>query len=178
MAKGSRRIAALVVGSLLALAAATPAADLKTSFSGNLLGIVSDPTGTPQMGAAVLLFDRYQNLVRRTFTTADGRFGFPELPPDLYSVRVSVPRLFPAVRNKVEVKAGLSSVLEIHLASLVSSVEVRYTVPTGSMSDDWKWALRSSTATRPITRFLPGPSLLLRTLRDRASSRAPGAFCR
>jgi Carboxypeptidase regulatory-like domain/TonB dependent receptor len=158
VAKGSRRIAALVVGSLLALASSTPAADLKTSFSGNLLGIVSDPTGTPQMGAAVLLFDRYQNLVRRTFTTADGRFGFPELPPDLYSVRVSVPRLFPAVRNKVEVKAGLSSVLEIHLASLVSSVEVRYTVPTGSMSDDWKWALRSSTATRPITRFMPGPS--------------------
>ena len=146
------------MGSLLALAVAAPGADLTTSFSGNLLGIVSDPSGTPQMGAVVLLFDRYQNLVRRTFTSADGRFGFPELPPDLYSVRVSVPRLFPAVRNKVEVKAGLSSVLEIHLASLVSSVEVRYTIPTGSMSDDWKWALRSSMATRPITRFLPGPS--------------------
>jgi hypothetical protein len=158
LAAGSRRIAAMVVGSLLALAGSASAVDLKTSFSGNLLGIVSDPSGTPQMGAAVLLFDRYQNLVRRTFTTADGRFGFPELPPDLYSVRVSVPRLFPAMRNKVEVKAGLSSVLEIHLASLVSSVEVRYTIPTGSMSDDWKWALRSSTATRPITRFLPGPA--------------------
>jgi len=154
---GSKRIAALVMGSLLTLAVAAPGADLTTSFSGNLLGIVSDPSGTPQMGAAVLLFDRYQNLVRRTFTSADGRFGFPELPPDLYSVRVSVPRLFPAIRNKVEVKAGLSSVLEIHLASLVSSVEVRYTIPTGSMSDDWKWALRSSMATRPITRFLPGP---------------------
>jgi hypothetical protein len=155
---GSQRIAALVMGSLLALTVAAHGADLKTSFSGNLLGIVSDPSGTPQMGAAVLLFDRYQNLVRRTFTTADGRFGFPELPPDLYSVRVSVPRLFPAVRNKVEVKAGLSSVLEIHLASLVSSVEIRYTIPTGSMSDEWKWALRSSMATRPITRFLPSAS--------------------
>ena len=52
----------------------------------------------------------------------------------------------------------MSSVLEIHLASLVSSVEIRYTIPTGSMSDDWKWALRSSMATRPITRFLPGPN--------------------
>ena len=71
---------------------------------------------------------------------------------------MSVPRLFPAVRNKVEVKAGLSSVLEIHLASLVSSVEIRYTIPTGSMSDEWKWALRSSMATRPITRFLPSAS--------------------
>ncbi|MGA7408926.1 MAG: TonB-dependent receptor [Bryobacteraceae bacterium] len=152
------------MASLLALAVAATGADLTTSFSGNLLGIVSDPSGTPQMGAAVSLFDRYQNLVRRTFTSADGRFGFPELPPDLYSVRVSVPRLFPAVRNKVEVKAGLSSVLEIHLASLVSSVEVRYTIPTGSMSDEWKWALRSSMATRPITRFLPGPA---------SSSKAP-----
>jgi Carboxypeptidase regulatory-like domain len=153
---GRKRIAVLVLGSLVALAVAAHAADLATSFSGNLLGIVRDPGGTPQMGAAVLLFDRYQNLVRRTFTGADGRFGFPELPPDFYSVRVSVPRLFPAVRNKVEVKVGLSSVLEIHLASLVSSVEIRYTIPTASMSDEWKWALRSSTATRPITRFLPG----------------------
>ncbi len=177
MVIGSKRIAALVMGSLLALAVAAHGADLKTSFSGNLLGIVSDPSGTPQMGAAVLLFDRYQNLVRRTFTTADGRFGFPELPPDLYSVRVSVPRLFPAVRNKVEVKAGLSSVLEIHLASLVSSVEIRYTIPTGSMSDEWKWALRSSMATRPITRFLPGRARHP-TLRSKASSRAPEAFCR
>ena len=83
MVIGSQRIAALVMGSLLALTVAAHGADLKTSFSGNLLGIVSDPSGTPQMGAAVLLFDRYQNLVRRTFTTADGRFGFPELPPDL-----------------------------------------------------------------------------------------------
>ncbi len=159
MVIASKRSAVLVMGSLLALTVAAHGADLTTSFSGNLLGIVSDPSGTPQMGAAVLLFDRYQNLVRRTFTSADGRFGFPELSPDFYSVRVSVPRLFPAVRNKVEVKAGLSSVLEIHLASLVSSVEVRYTIPTGSMSDEWKWALRSSTATRPITRFLPGPSV-------------------
>lgn len=158
MVIASKGIAVLVMGSLLVLTVAAHGADLKTSFSGNLLGIVSDPSGTPQMGAAVLLFDRYQNLVRRTFTSADGRFGFPELPPDLYSVRVSVPRLFPAVRNKVEVKAGLSSVLEIHLASLVSSVEVRYTIPTGSMSDEWKWALRSSMATRPITRFLPSAS--------------------
>ncbi len=158
MVIASKRIAVLVMSGLLALAVAAPGADLKTSFSGNLLGIVSNPSGTPQMGAVVLLFDRYQNLVRRTFTTADGRFGFPELPPDLYSVRVSVPRLFPAVRNKVEVKAGLSSVLEIHLASLISSVEVRYSIPTASMSDEWKWALRSSMATRPITRFLPGPT--------------------
>ena len=118
------------------------------------------------MGAAVLLYDRYQNLIRKSITGLDGRFGFAALPPDTYSVRVSVPRLFPAFRNRVQVKAGLSSVLEIHLASLFSSVDVSYAIPNGSMSDDWKWALRSSAATRPVMRLLP-------TLPNSSSSKDP-----
>ncbi len=53
------------------------------------------------------------------------------------------------------VKARLDSVLQVHLATLVSSVEVSYIVPSAVMTDDWKWVLRSSAATRPINRYLP-----------------------
>lgn len=147
--------AALLIAGFTAAAQVVSAADFQDVFAGALLGRVSDSSGVPQMGAAVFLYDRYQNLVRKSITGLDGRFGFPALPPDSYSVRVSLPRLFPAVRNRVEVKAGLSSVLEIHLASLFSSVDVSYAIPNGSMSDDWKWALRSAAATRPVTRLLP-----------------------
>lgn len=148
-------IAALLAAGFTAGAEGASGADFQDEFSGALLGRVSDSGGVPQMGAAVLLYDRYQHLIRKTITGLDGRFGFAALAPDVYSVRISVPRLFPATRNRVEVKPGLSSVLEIHLASLFSSIDVSYAIPTASMTDEWKWALRSSVATRPVTRMLP-----------------------
>jgi hypothetical protein len=144
-----------VAASLLAVVQTAPGGDLPTNFSGNLLGSVTDSLGTPQMGASVLLYDRYERLVRRTLTAADGRFGFTSLAPSFYSVKVSVPSLLPASRDKIAVRAGLSSVLEIRMATIFSSVELQYTKPTAAMSDDWKWVLRSSTATRVITRALP-----------------------
>jgi Carboxypeptidase regulatory-like domain len=151
----AKRILGTLVAIILAAAVPVSSASLKDAFSGELLGRVSDSNGIPQMGAVVMLFDRYQHLVAKTITRLDGRFGFPGLTPDTYSVRISVPRLFPANSNKVEVKAGYSSRLDIHMASLFSSVDVVYNLPTGSMSDDWMWTLRSSQATRPITRMLP-----------------------
>jgi hypothetical protein len=131
------------------------AADFPSTFSGNLLGSVVDSFGTPQMGASVVLYDHYQRLVRRTLTSGEGRFGFAGLSPEQYSIRVSIPSLIPATRDKITVRAGLSSVLEIRMASLFSTVEFRYSVPTAVMSDDWKWVLRASSATRAVTRFIP-----------------------
>src|SRR5262245_54857668 len=107
------------------------------------------------MGASVLLYDRYQRLIRKTLTTPDGRFGFGSLPPALYSIKVLAPALVPALRDKIAVRAGLSSVLEIRMATLFSSVELQYTTPTTAMSEDWKWVLRASSATRAITRAVP-----------------------
>lgn len=107
------------------------------------------------MGATVLLLNKYDRRIAQTLTTPDGRFAFASLPVDIYSVRVSLASFLPVSRNRVAVKAGLDSVLQIHLATFFSSIEVSYRVPTQGMTDDWKWALRSSPATRPITRFLP-----------------------
>ncbi|HLH05359.1 MAG TPA: TonB-dependent receptor [Bryobacteraceae bacterium] len=140
---------------LLASAGSAMGADLSLPVTGELLGRVVDNTGVPQLGAAVQLFNRYQRLVGHASTNSDGRFAFTGLPADSYSVRVSVATYLPASRDHVLVKAGLDSVLEIHLATLLSSIEVRYQVPTGAMTDEWKWALRSSPRTRLITRVLP-----------------------
>lgn len=149
------KLVPVVAAGLLAFAGSTTAGDLPFQFSGNLLGLVVDSLGTPQMGASVTLFDRYDRLVRRTITGADGRFGFPGLTPSVYAVRVSVPSLIPARRDKIAIRAGLSSVLQVRLAAIFSSVELEYTKPTAAMSDDWKWVLRASSATRVITRSLP-----------------------
>jgi hypothetical protein len=106
------------------------------------------------MGATVLLFNKYERLIAKTLTLPDGRFAFAGLPADLYSVRVSLASFLPASRDRIAVKGGLDSLLQIHLATLFSNVELTYVVPTSAMSDDWKWVLRSSPATRPITRLL------------------------
>ncbi|MBI5083790.1 MAG: carboxypeptidase regulatory-like domain-containing protein, partial [Acidobacteria bacterium] len=84
-----------------------------------------------------------------------GRFRFDSLSPDNYSVRVSLASFVPAMRTNIPVRAGLESILNIQLANLFSSIELVYASPvqTGLLSDDWKWALRSSTATRPVLRL-------------------------
>lgn len=148
-------LAGVTLVGFLALPGVACGADLSLPVTGNLLGSVLDASGTPQMGATVLLFNKYERRVARTLTAPDGRFAFANLPIDLYSVRVSLASFLPVSRDRVAVKAGVDSILQIHLATLFSSIEVSYSVPTKGMTDDWKWALRSSPETRPITRFLP-----------------------
>ncbi len=140
-----------ILASTGSLCGATPSLPV----TGDLLGTVVDSAGVPQMGASVQVFNKYQRLIARSFTDPAGRFGFTGLASDLYSVRVSLASFLPASRDRILIKAGLDSVLQIHLATLLSNIEVSYAVPVGAMSDDWKWVLRSSPATRPVTRLLP-----------------------
>ena len=112
------------------------------------------------MGATVLLYDRYDQLVRRSLTNEQGKFAFDHLTPDLYSIRVTLASFVPALRRNIAVAAGSENLLEISLANLFSSVDIISSGPARGtlLSDDWKWVLRSSQATRPVLRFLPASS--------------------
>lgn len=152
----SKQFGAIVATAmLLAFGSQAHAGDLTLPVTGNLLGSVVDVSGVPQMGASVQLFNKYAKLIAKATTTADGRFAFADLPADSYSIRVSLASFLPASREKIAIKAGFSSILQIHLATLFSDIELSYTLPDGAMTNDWKWVLRSSPATRPITRYLP-----------------------
>lgn len=143
---------------LASLASMAPAGAVTSArLSGNLGGVVTDVAGMPQMGAAVILFNRQARPIQRALTDDHGSFGFGALPPDSYSVRVSLARYLPAFRDKIAVRAGVSSFLDVSLSSLFSSIQLApmSNLPTGLMSDDWKWALRTSSSSRPITRILP-----------------------
>lgn len=126
--------------------------------TGNILGVVSDNAGQGQMGAVVWLLNRYERPVSRAVTNDRGQFGFDHLTPDSYSLKVTLASFVPAFKGNVLVEAGRASFLSVHLASLVSSVELFYSAPGTSklMSDEWRWVLRSSLSTRPVLRFLPG----------------------
>lgn len=146
---------AVVTLGLLASTGGAQTGDVSLPVTGELLGTVVDAAGVPQMGAVVQILNKYERVVSRGFADADGRFAFVGLTADSYSVRVSAPSFLPAMRDRILVKAGLDSVLDIHLATLLSNIQVQYLVPTGAMSNDWKLVLRASPATRLMTRVLP-----------------------
>ena len=116
------------------------------------------------MGASVLLLDRYDHIVKRVLTDEKGDFRFASLAPELYSIRVTLASFLPALRRSVTVQPGMRSFLAINMASVLNSIELVYSTPgqTAIMSDDWKWVLRSASATRPVLRMFPeldlGPS--------------------
>lgn len=161
----------LAVGLAAALVVWAPTAfpASPTQLSGSIAGFVRDSTGVPQMGATVLLFNRYERLIQRTLTNERGVFGFDSLTPDLYSVRVTLASFVPAMKQKIAVQPGMQSLLYVDLASVLSSIELVYAAPGQGalMSDDWKWALKASTATRPILRALPEVSASDPNKRDR-----------
>jgi hypothetical protein len=142
------------------------AGEAPVRFAGELSGLVTDSSGKPQAGAQVMLFNKQDRLLQRSATDIGGTFSFDELIPDLYAVRVSFASFVPAMRDRVMVKPGMRSLLEVNLSRLFSSVQLVSTVPAagGLMSDDWKWTLRSDAALRPILRFLPASGLGSRSL--------------
>lgn len=150
----------IAVSLMAALVSSAPPACPATAakLSGSIAGFVRDHTGIPQMGASVLLFNRYERLIQQSITNERGLFGFESLSPDLYSVRVSLVSFVPAMREKIAVQPGMQSLLYVDLASVFSSIELVYAAPGQGalMSEDWKWTLKASAATRPVLRFLPG----------------------
>lgn len=150
------RTAALAFAALLASTApAAQAAELR--LFGSISGQVRNSAGVGQMGAAVMVLNRAERVVQRVLTGPDGWFRIEALPPDTYTVRVSLASFVPAVRNHIVVRPGVESFLNIQLAQLFSSIELVYIPPgqSGLLSEDWKWVLRSSTSTRPVLRLLP-----------------------
>jgi len=124
-------------------------------FSGAIGGIVTNALGSPQMGAAVVLYNRQERVFEKALTDERGEFKFAGLLPELYSIRVSLATFVPALKRDILVQPGMRSVLNVSLNTLFSSIQVAYPAPENSsfMTDDWKWMLRTAAATRPVLRF-------------------------
>ena len=148
---------ALVAGTLAGFAVSAPTAQAVEpgQIWGVLTGRVTDSAGVPQMGASVVLYNRFERLVGKAVTNDRGNFTFDSLLPDSYSVRVSLASFVPALKRNISTQPGMKSFLAISLTSLLSSVELVYMAPGQHpiMSEEWKWVLRGSASTRPILRF-------------------------
>ncbi len=163
----------IAAGLLLGVASVSAPAASLNPLSGEILGQVKNATGVAQMGATVYLYNRYDELVRKGLSNEQGRFVFDALAPDLYSIRVFLASFVPAERRNISVLPSSENRLDINLTGVFSSIGVTSTpaAPGTLMTDDWKWVLRTSQATRPILRFLP-------ELGPRASSTSESASTR
>lgn len=153
--KTHRTLTTLAVG-MACLAAPCLKAAEPVKLMGAISGVVRNTLGAPQMGALILLYNRQDRNVCKTLSDSTGRFQFADLVPDLYSVKVSVATLIPALKKNILVQPGMQSMLAVNLNSLFSTIQLSYPpLENGSLlTDDWKWALRTSSATRAVQRFM------------------------
>ncbi len=151
----ARTTAGLAAGMLWAATLCYPASPPK--LSGTIAGVVTDSTGIPQPGATVSLYNRLDRLLQQALTSPKGAFSFELLLPDVYAVRVSLASFLPALKRNILVQPGMQSLLNVSLAGLFSSIQLVSISPgyRPLMTDDWKWVLRSASATRPVLRLLP-----------------------
>lgn len=162
MAERILRIAlCLALAASLAAAAgfpSSPAGAGVPSGLGTLAGLVADSRGVPQMGAAVVLLAGDGRILHRLFTNDRGVFLLDRLTPGHYGLRVTLANFLPVVRENVTVEAGGRAFLSINLASLSDALAGLSGAPRPrpESDEDWKWVVRSSGATRPILRWLPG----------------------
>jgi hypothetical protein len=148
----------LVLGAVCALAPTASGAVSAVRLSGTLAGHVRDAGGVPQMGAAVIVYNRLDRAFQKVFTNANGEFAFTALMPDTYSVRVTLNTFAPAFKQNILVQPGMRSVLNVKLANLFSTIQFSYpSIENGSiMTDEWKWVMRSASSARPVLRFVNG----------------------
>ena len=147
---------AICVLSLGCLVCAFASPLVAAPHTGAISGVVVDGTGTPQMGAAVLISSERiaANTPLRLLTNDLGHFSTASLPAGMYTIHVTLAGFLPSVEQHIRVTEEQATLLEIVVDSVFSSFEKLRREPDETVSsDDWTWVLRSSAATRPVLRW-------------------------
>src|SRR5690349_9393399 len=116
--KTHRTMTALLIGLSCIGATSMLSAASPVPLSGAITGVVSDHLGIPQMGATVLLLNRFDRTIQRIQTNDRGEFAFGGLIPELYSIRVTLATFLPAFKNQISVQSGKRSILHVNLSTL------------------------------------------------------------
>ena len=127
--------------------------------AGKLSGVVIDAAGTPQLGATVIVSsEELLNASPVELLTNDrGRFSAETLAAGSYSIKVTLAGFLPSIEQHIQISSQHTTLLEIVMGSVFSSLEKLRRAPDQPMpSDEWIWVLRSSSATRPVLRWQDG----------------------
>ena len=153
----ARILSFMVLAGLCLFVGARPSAAQVKSTSGKIAGIVNDTSGIPQLGATVEVVPEALNVAPLGFVTnTQGVFRGERLSPGLYTVRVTLAGFLPTLEQHVRVTAHLTTVVRIELESMFASLDQLRRAPSMATveADDWKWVLRSASATRPVLQWM------------------------
>jgi hypothetical protein len=103
MKTASLKIFAVLVALLLVVSAAQLFA--QSSTSGDVAGVVTDPTGAVVPGATVTLSSAAKGTSRTTTTTSTGAYRFSLIQPGDYIVTVTAPK-FATTEARVSIAVG------------------------------------------------------------------------
>ncbi|HUE54185.1 MAG TPA: carboxypeptidase-like regulatory domain-containing protein [Candidatus Udaeobacter sp.] len=169
-----RSSGALILTVMLSSFAANPAAAQAKRAPGKIAGVVSDAAGIPQLGASVELISEAAGLPATLgfVTNTQGVFHGEKLAPGFYTARVTLAGFLPTLEKHIRVTSNLTTVVRIELASMFASLDQLRRTPSNSAveSDDWKWVLRSASATRPVLEWMEAGGSSAPTLTMEAGS--------
>jgi hypothetical protein len=115
---------------------------------GTIRGKVNDSGGTPLAGALIAVSSVRNASERMVFTDKTGAFQIPHLLAGNYSVRISMPRFLPVMKEDIQLNPGGSAILTVNLQNALEVV--RRAVSRDK--EDIAWTLRSSRSTQPVLR--------------------------
>jgi hypothetical protein len=150
-----------IAGACLSVCAAASRAQVR-STSGKVAGVVNDTLGIPQMGATVQLISESAGALSAVdfLTNTQGVFRGEKVTPGLYTVRVTLAGFLPTLEQHVRVNAHVTTVVRVELESMFASLDQLRRAPSSATveSEDWKWVLRSASATRPVLQWMDDDS--------------------
>jgi hypothetical protein len=151
-------LGALFLAAVCVSVGASVAAAQAKSVSGKLAGVVRDTAGTPQMGASVEVIPEATGILSSVdlLTNTQGIFRGERLAPGFYTVRVTLAGFLPSLEQHVRITANLTTVVRIQMESMFASLEQLRRQPSSinMETDDWKWVLRSASATRSVLQWI------------------------
>src|SRR5258705_1957652 len=129
-----RGFLAVSVAVLLATLVALPAA-AQSLTSGDVTGVITDPSGAAVSNAAVTLKSKESGSTQVRNTSVQGAFSFQLLQPGSYTVSVSA-QGFQTHDQAVAVTVGQASTVNVQLALGTASQTVEVTAEGGTVQTD------------------------------------------
>ena len=148
----------ILAGTCLSICASIAPAQQFKSADGKVTGVVNDTNGIPQLGATVVLISESSGIepAANFLTNTQGVFRSDKILPGMYTVRVTLAGFLPTIEQHVRINPHLTTVVRVELESMFASLDaLRRTPSTAAVeSDDFKWVLRSASATRPVLQWV------------------------
>lgn len=98
---------------------------------GSIVGVVTDPTGSPVMGVKVSAHNQRTNEIMQTTTNERGYYEFPLLPAGIYRLEAQAAGFDKAVGAAFELNSGTRPRIDFQLkiGAVTETVEVQATAP-------------------------------------------------